>query len=244
MTLHFLHVGKTGGTAIKRALRRSGLPETPYGPIELHRHRFRMREVPPDDFFFFCVRDPVARFLSGYYSRQTKGQPRYYSEWTDGERAAFEAFPTPQRLADALAGDDEGERRLAESAMKDIRHLRLMSRYVGTPEQLEARVDHIVYIGRQETLGTDFQQIKALLGLPTDAKLPSSRVRAHRRDPSRDTALDDAAVRALREWYARDYELIRYCDAVRAERGWGTTSDRRRLRAQMRRWARRHLRSR
>jgi Sulfotransferase family len=242
MTLHFLHVGKTGGTAIKRALRKSGLPETSYGPIELHRHRFRMPEVPPDDFFFFCIRDPVARFLSGYYSRQNKGQPRYYSEWTDGERAAFEAFPTPQRLADALAGDDEGERRLAESAMRSIRHLRFMHRYVGTPKQLEARRDHIVYIGRQETLATDWHRLKAVLGLPDNANLPSNPVRAHRLDPSRDKALDDSAVRALQEWYAGDYDLVRYCDRVRAEQGWGPVSDRQRLQAQVRRWARTHLR--
>jgi hypothetical protein len=244
MTLHFLHVGKTGGTAIKRALRRSGLPETPYGPIELHLHRFRIRDVPPDDYFFFCVRDPVARFLSGYYSRQNKGRPRYFSEWTDHERAAFEAFPTPQRLADALASDDEAERELAEAAMRAIRHLRFMSRQVGTPKELDSRLDHIVYIGRQETLSADWPQLKAVLGLPAVAKLPSSRVRAHRRDPSRDTALDDSAVRALQEWYAPDYELVRYCDQVRAAQGWGTASYWLRRRAQIQLWARRHLRSR
>jgi hypothetical protein len=244
MTLHFLHVGKTGGTAIKQALKRSGLPETPYGPIVLHRHRFRTREVPPGDYFFFCVRDPVARFLSGFYSRLDKGQPRYYSEWTDRERAAFEAFPTPQRLANALAGDDEGDRRLAESAMQDIRHLRFMSRYIGTPEQLEKRLEQVVFIGKQETLGTDWEQLKILLELPEEARLPSSRVRAHRRDPSRDTALDKAAVRALREWYARDYELVRFCDRVRAERGWGPGPDRRRVWAYVRWRARQRVLSR
>lgn len=225
MTLHFLHVAKTGGTAIKRALRRAGLPETPYGPIRLPDpgapHKLRMGDVPPDDYMFFCVRDPITRFLSGFYSRLNKGQPRYHSEWTEAERIAFEAFPTPQRLAVALASRDDGERELAESAMQGIRHLRFMQRAIGAPAQLEARLDHVVYIGRQETLDADWQQIRSLLRLPERARLPQGPVRAHRRDPSLDTSLDEAALQALRDWYAGDYELLAFCDEVRAERGWG-----------------------
>src|SRR4051812_2532382 len=74
VTLHFLHLGRTGGTAIQRTLRGAGFaywkdehaaatPETPFGRIQLHRHRFRMRHVPSDDFVFFCLRDPIARYL-------------------------------------------------------------------------------------------------------------------------------------------------------------------------------------
>ena len=233
MTLHFIHVGKTGGTAVKWRLKRSGLaywsesdghqaPETPYGRILLHKHTFRMHDVPPGDYVFFCVRDPIDRFVSGFHSRLNKGQPRYNKEWTIGEREAFEAFPTPQRLAAALAGDDHDERLLAESAMRHIRHLGFMDRKVGTPRQLRARIGQIAYIARQETLDTDWAQLTSLLGLPRDLKLPSGQVRAHRGVASRDTTLDDNAVKALRDWYARDYRLVSYCDQLRAWRGWGT----------------------
>jgi Sulfotransferase family len=221
MTVHFLHVGKTGGTAVKRALRQAGLPDTPYGPIELHRHRFRMQDVPPDDFVMFCVRDPIARYLSGFHSRLKKGQPRYHSEWTARERVAFEEFPTPQRLAVALISDDRGERKRAKAAMRAIRHLRFMERQVGTPEELAARLDHIVYIGRTETLDVDWVQMRPLLDLPRGARLPTDPVRAHRSDPALDTTLDPVALRALREWYEDDYRLVDYCDKVRARRGWG-----------------------
>ena len=80
MAVNFLHVGKTGGTAVKWALRRAGLPDTPYGPVRVHRHTFRMRDVPPEDHVIFFVRDPIARFMSGFYSRLNKGQPRYHYE--------------------------------------------------------------------------------------------------------------------------------------------------------------------
>jgi hypothetical protein len=233
VTLHFIHIGKTGGTAIKRALRRANLaywreedaekfPETPYGRIELHDHSFRMRDVPPDDYAFFCLRDPVDRFMSAFYSRLNKGQPRYYVEWTDAERQAFEAFPVPQRLASALAVDDGDERSLAEWALRNIRHMGYQQRYLGSPRQVRSR--QVVYIARQETLATDWKQIKSALQLPPEAKLPTVSKRAHRRDPSLDTTLDDPAIAALRKWYRRDYMLLAYCEGLRAWNGWGAGS--------------------
>lgn len=235
MTLHFVHVGKTGGTAIKRALRSKGLaywdgdteefvagvPETPYGRIQLHRHSFRITHVPEGDHVFFCLRDPVSRFLSAFYSRANKGQPRFYFEWTPEERRAFEAFPTPQRLAAGLASSDGEERGLARWAMRHIRHMRPMHRVVGTPRQIRARGRQIVYIAMQETLADDWRQLRALLDLPQRARLPSGPVRSHRGDASLDSHLDPASVAALRDWYRSDYELLSYCHALRKRRGWG-----------------------
>lgn len=232
-TLHFIHIGKTGGTAIKRGLRRAKLAywasddaedffETRFGRIQLHHHRFGMGDVPPEDHVFFCLRDPIDRFFSAFYSRLNKGRPRYYFEWTDAERRAFEAFPTPQRLAGALAGRDIGEKSLAEFAMRNIRHMVPMAASVGSPTQLRSRVSQVVYIARQETLATDWEQLKSLLSLPRDATLPTARVTANRRDASLDTTIEPAAADALRAWYRRDYALLRYCDALRAWNGWGT----------------------
>jgi hypothetical protein len=230
-TLHFIHTGKTGGTAMKRGLRQAGfafweadlktgkdrdMAVTPYGRIQLHHHSFRITDVPPEDYFFFCLRDPIARFLSGFYSRLDKGQPRYYFEWTEAERIAFEAFPTPQSLAAALAGGDAAERERAEWAMRNIRHLGFMTRSVGRPKAIRQLSDRLVYVARQETLGDDWERLKEILGIPAEAKLP----RAHEGNASRDKTLDETAVRALRQWYRRDYRLLAFCDELRRSRGW------------------------
>jgi hypothetical protein len=227
-----VHIGRTGGTAIKYALRSEGLayrrqrdaagvPETPYGKIRVHPHRFHLADVPPGDFAFFCIRDPIERFFSGFYSRLNKGQPRHYYEWSKRERTAFEAFPTPQLLVAALHADDDDERRRAMAAMRSIRHLASIERFVGTPWQLRRRLDQVVYIAAQETLNSDWEQLKSMLGLPPDVALPSEGRAAYRREGSLDTTLDDAGVKALRRWYRRDYRLIRYCMQVRTLRGWG-----------------------
>jgi hypothetical protein len=232
MTVHFLHIGKTGGTAIKAALHGAGIgyfrPEnahkfqqTLYGGVQLHDHRFFLEHVPSGDYAVFFVRDPISRMVSGFQSRLHKGQPRYYKEWSPSERSAFEAFRTPEQLAHALVSDDPEERKLARRAMRRIFHLRFMQRFTGPPEHVRSRLDQILYIGRQETLDADWRQLRGLLGLPRGLKLPKDAVRAHRRDPSDQPRLDAVAVAALRDWYARDYRLVACCDAIRAARGWG-----------------------
>ena len=221
MAVHFLHIGKTGGTAIKWALNHADSSDTPFGPVQLHRHSFKIHEVPLTDRVIFFVRDPVSRFMSGFYSRLNKGQPRYYYEWTDGERAAFETFPTPQKLAAALGSDDEELRRRARYATRAIRHTRPMHGYTGGPLRLRVRRRQVIYVGRLETINADWKQIKALLELPSDLKLPKGPWRAHRQKEPLDMTLDDFELRSLKEWYSGDYKLVDYCDKLRERRGWG-----------------------
>lgn len=221
MAVHFIHIGKTGGTAIKHALRRVRSLETPFGAIVLHKgHQFRLADVPPGDVAIFCVRDPIALFVSAFDSRLRKGQPRFYFEWTPAEAQAFARYPTPHALALALAGDDPEERTRADAAMRSIRHVRGIRRALGTPRHVVSRRKQIVYIGRQETLDEDWQRISAVLELPSEVRLPADPKKAHRRQGSDDAPLSDAAQAALREWYRCDYELVRVCERLRAANGW------------------------
>jgi hypothetical protein len=237
--VHFIHVGKTGGTAVKQALRGAGLaarafryeqeapgvPLTPFGRITLHDHRFRLRDLPEGDFAFFLVRDPVARFVSGFQSRFRKGQPRYFCEWSQNERAVFETLRTPEKLALALDSEDEREREFAEWSMRVVRHLRFQRRYLGRPAHLYSKLPQIVFIGRQETLDVEWTQLKSVLELPDELELPSDPVSSHRSEND-EISLDDDAVRILRRWYAPDYRLLEACESIRAERGWGNSGGR------------------
>ena len=242
VTLHFVHVGKTGGTAIKRALRdakhaywreetRHKVSETQYGPIKLHNHRFRFEHVPDDDYAFFCLRDPIARFVSAFYSRRSKGGEAYAGRfpWSAEEEQAFERFSTPQQLAVALTASDAAEREFAHWTMRHVRHLGFQQRFTGPPDHVRARLSRIVYVARQETLARDWEQLKSLLELPSELELPSDPARAHRRDATDDAPLYSAAERSLRQWYARDYRLLEFFDELRAERGWGPPVPRRLL---------------
>lgn len=223
MRVHFIHIAKTGGTAIKDAIRSGGTRRTTFGRLVLHKHRFRLRDVPDGEHAFFVMRDPATRFLSSFYSRLRKGEPRHVVEWKPGEQAAFERFPTPQALLDALGSSDRSTRRAAEQAMFAIQHLRRdVGYWLGSPRAFRNQIPKIVFIARQETLGDEWGQLKDVLGLPSDLDLPQDATAAHRASGSEDRALDEHAVRTLKDWYAKDYRLIELCEELRGERGWAT----------------------
>jgi len=205
---HFLHVGKSAGTALKQALH-DAPPSTRYRVV-VHTHGVRMLDLPRGDEFFFIVRDPVDRFVSGFNSRLRKGEPRFHVPWAEAEARAFAAFATPAALGVALAGSG-AERTEAEMAMRGIGHVK--SSYwdwFGTPAAIRSRERDILWIGFVEDLDSRMPDLARRLGVPA-LELPSDAVAAHRSMPSRDSALPDEARDALAEWYRREYEFLDLC---------------------------------
>ena len=232
MSVHFVHIGKTGGTAIKHVLRPifRAETETALGTVILHKgHKFKLSDVPGGDKAIFCVRDPLSLFVSAFHSRLRKGQPKFYFEWSPAEAVAFERFPTPQSLAEGLGSPDRETRRAALAAMKAIQHIRGIRRFLGSPKQVMSHRRQIAYIGRQETLDDDWQRIRTLLELPEEIELPSDPKKAHRRAPSGEPALDARAEEILRDYYRPDYDIIAACERLRVANGWSGEPPNRRL---------------
>ena len=73
--VHFLHLGKNAGTTIKALVRKIN-QEAKTTLIAAHGHRITLSDLPKDAVYFFSIRDPIARFYSGFYSRKRKGAPR------------------------------------------------------------------------------------------------------------------------------------------------------------------------
>ena len=164
----------------------------------------------------FTLRDPISRFLSGFCSRQRKGMPRHFREWSDAERTSFEWFSTPQDLADALAEPSGETRERAEYAMRSIAHIRRrLTTWTGKPAYLLRHLDKVLYIARQETLDEDWERLTELLELPRGAPLPQDDIAAHRTFYPYDLTLSDRGVAALRTWFAGDYEVLRIAEHVR-----------------------------
>ena len=220
MTVHFIHVGKCGGTALRHAVRQAqvvadGL-ESPWGPVSAQPgHRLTLSDIPDGDKAVLAFRDPESRFVSGFYSRLRKGKPRHFREWSDKERQAFEWFRSPEELADAL-GDRAEQRTRAEFAMRSIRQLRRpMTRWAGRPALFRRNLGKVLYVARQETLDEDWERLKDLLGIPPDVMLPHDDRGAHRTDYPRDIAIGERGRAALARWYAEDYELLEIAEDLR-----------------------------
>jgi hypothetical protein len=206
--VHFLHVGKTAGSAIRRAIRDA--PPSRTFRIVKHSHGVHLADLPRADRFFFVVRDPLDRFTSGFYSRLRQGAPRWTEPWTPDEATAFERFPTPTALGTALAGSG-AERHAAEGAMRTIGHVRTSYwDWFGSEAALRRRADRILFIGYQEILDAQIPDLAARLDVP-ELTLPRDDATAHRTASDLDRTLAPEARAALEEWYRRDYEFVALC---------------------------------
>jgi len=186
--------------------------------LELHKHRFTLAMVPEDEAFFFALREPIERFVSGFNSRQRQGRPRHFRPWSEKEKAVFEHFGSANALALALSSEDEGERARAEEAMRTIKHLRSVFRWIGDEESFAAREPRLLKVLFTDRLDEDFADLVERLGLGSAPPvLPHDPVRAHRA-PEAHQALEEQATLNLRRWYSRDYAFWELCRKLEAER--------------------------
>lgn len=203
--MHFLHIYKTGGTALKHAL--AGAESSTGFALFAHKHSVGLDCIPSGHKVVFVVRDPIGRFVSGFYDRQREGLPRYYTPWSPAEAITFEHFETPNALGEALCGTaDQAE--IARAAMASLDRINQpLSDWLGRPDYFLSRRDDILLIGRQEQLDADFERLKLLLGLPRDLQLPNDDVDANRAGDV-DRRVSARAEAALRQCYADDYAFL------------------------------------
>ncbi len=207
---HFLHLGKTGGSAVKSALLDKTWPAS--FRIHCHPHEVRLVDIPEGDKVFFFVRDPIARFISGFLSRKRKGRPRYDVEWSRGEAEAFARFSTPEQLASSLAAAEPE----AYGAMRAIGHVKTSYwDWFGDEALLRRRENDILFVGFTETLDADFARLKEKLGLPAEVKLPTDPILAHRTPANEPRGLSETSRAAIARWYEADYRFLEWARATR-----------------------------
>jgi|GEM_PF-1118313 len=210
--LHFLHISKTGGTAIKSSL--AGRFNTDRYHVLVTPHPFRLRDVPKGEAFAFILRDPIRRFVSAFNHRLAEGRPAYCDPWTKAERKVFTQFPDANSLGRALASSD---RKVSRQAAWAMRHVALLDTpytfWLGSLSYLRSRDSDLCFIGFQESLTEDFARFQTIAGYPEVVCLPTDAGKANRTGSS-STKLDPEAERALRVWYAEDYALHEYCKSL------------------------------
>jgi hypothetical protein len=220
--VNFLHVGKTGGSAVKDALSQVQRPNKVL--FRLHPHRVRLSDIPEGEKFFFFLREPIRRFVSGFNSRQRQGRPRYYNPWSPAERIAFSRFRSPDELAVSLSSADQHVRNAAEDAMRAIGHVRYSYDYWFISEEyFRSRLSDLILIGFQESLEVDFDRLKNIIGLQKDLALPGNDGAAHRGPSTQEVTLSAEAKANLARWYAMDLQFYSLCQQIAATHFHGTS---------------------
>lgn len=212
--IHFLHIGKTGGSAVKAAIKDSGfvflrkfLVKGNYLFI-LHKHDFTLSMVSKKEYVFFCLRDPIERFVSGFNSRKRRleGSPKVSGHVE--EKVGFHNFKRANDLAEALYHEDSQISKAAITAMNHILHVKDSVLYwLESQEQFQCKRANILAVLRQKYLESDFLALQHELGISFN-RLPTNPVKAHKAPLDSDVFLSDKAKQNLENWYAKDYAII------------------------------------
>jgi hypothetical protein len=226
----FLHIGKTGGTAINTVFRkcvRRGVGSH----VAIYPHTFNLKQIVEGNLtqkVIFFVREPVSRYVSAFNSRLRQGRPRHDKPWTKREARAFDRFKTPNQLAEALSSHHPELREEAAAAMRGIAHLRRnYKHYLGSVELLEQQRDRIFFVGTTENLTNDFSILRKLLNVPENLKLPHGEFKAHRTPEGFDTHVTELGRTNLHNLYVEEYRIYEWCLRRRMEllREWNAQSN-------------------
>jgi hypothetical protein len=174
--------------------------------IAYHGHSARIKDIPPNDPYFFSIRNPIDRFYSAFYMRKRKEQPRLYREWKESEREAYALFPEATELAEHIFSDSPLARH-AFVAMQSIGHLSFQHRWFELRELMRTRPP--LAILRQARLAEDCQSLLVKLGVEAPIGLPEDSTQAHRNDYSGALPLSEKAIANLEKWYAVDIEYYK-----------------------------------
>lgn len=215
-----LHIGKTGGTAANAVIKANNKLKVGHR-VECFGHKIGLTDVVEDNLcenVMFFIREPVSRYISAFNSRLRKGMPRHFNEWSPQEKVAFEAFKTPNQLAEALSDPDEEVREKAREGMLAIRHLRRSyTHFLDSVELLEREKDRIYFIAATENFEHDFGLMRKLVGVSPDLELPVDELGAHRTPEGYEKTVSELGRKNVMDYYENDYLIYNWCLKRREE---------------------------
>ena len=213
--LTFLHIPKTGGTALKNALL-----DNP-ACIDIFRsHDRTLANV--NQPVCFVLRDPLERFCSGFWERKhtalrhaqtaDPANQRYarggYTEWTELETEIFSRASTPNEFISMLRTDTELERRLRSSNCALDQTTRSLTYWLGALPRYQSLEHRVHAVIDMKCLS---QGLSELFGVELEGQAPFVR----RSQTAFGVPVDNTVSDHNTEWFLNqyrkdDYELVAY----------------------------------
>lgn len=206
--IHFIHIGKTGGSAITSSIRKgSSWAKNVYRENKIvlvcHGHEFTFMDVGDKDKAFFVVRDPVSRFVSGFYSRKRKGRPKNNNPWSNEEHKAFTKYPEIQDLVRGLHNHESA----AFESLSGINHVRTSYwDWFGNEEYMLKNWHKIDFILKQDSLSKFWLEFINYHELSL-GELPSGSMEKHS-NPIKFTGLVPEQKEYLKEVFDSEYRFL------------------------------------
>jgi hypothetical protein len=206
----FFHIGKTAGTKINLLFKKNVSENI---NIIKTQHDLKKRHINLNQKYFFSIRSPINRFVSGFYSRKKKGQPRIYKEWSAEEKIAFKKFKSANQLAESLfLKNKKGQD--AIRAIQSIEHCNSDqidwfsgSDFFGNNPPLS--------IIRHEFFEHDIILLCKKLNIKKEIlkKIKKEiKIKEHYNNYNKIKPLSKKAIFNLKKWYVKDVYFYKYCN--------------------------------
>lgn len=207
----FLHMPKTGGSTLRGAIETGQAQGRFAEPALVLGHAARLQQAfhqLPGLRVVCTIRDPIARFVSGFYSRLRSGRPKFQLPWDAGEAAAFHWFAEAEELALAFESPDERLKSAAWFAKSAIRHLRWdYPHYYLSADFVRRNAARFAFVGEIGDLSTNLPRMLAHLGQREASELPLHDTHRHAAPANARAGLSPQAEEILRRVLAADYEI-------------------------------------
>ena len=208
--IHFLHIRKTAGTQIGHIAKQFNKINSGIRIIK-HPHHVKLIDLPNED-YFFSIREPVKRFVSGFYSRKRMGKPRLFVPYSHHEALAFSQFEHANDLAEALYDENLKINDLAFSAINAISHCNSnqLDWFKKCGYFLNLRPP--IAIIRQEHFKSDIDGLGNFLGFDLWQFVSNDEIATHENNYKNVPSLSSKAVDNLLRWYAQDEAFYKVCE--------------------------------
>lgn len=201
-TLHFIHIGKCGGSSLQEAIRLSPVVQNSYAKV-LRSHVGGFKFVENCD-YLIVIRNPIERAISAFSWRKKLVVHDEHPEQVvrfPGEREILNRYSSLERLAEALYFPETGIlNQLAARDFESIHHLRERISFYLNPLLPMLRRDNTLGIIVQERMNQDVKKILDV-NLTSDFKKNKDKL-----DSSR--SMSSAAILNLKRYLAGDFKCI------------------------------------
>ena len=221
MSLHFIHIAKTGGTSLEDFLINNN--------VKFNSHHLVKPQVPVDENekYLILIRNPLKRFvstfnyyfslinqdlskissnitihncLSPYFTYKKLTKNYYFSSEIDSNIISFK---DANDLAESLTSDNLQIKNKAKN-LCNYNHFLGLGFYLNNGEFIEKYKNNIAWVGKLETINEDIDKLKEILNL--DNNLYIKRLRENKNELSK--FLSDKAINNLINFYDNDYKTL------------------------------------
>ena len=200
--LHFIHVGKCGGTSLTAAIKRSQIVASRYEDVFIS-HVNGVVVVPGCD-YILCLRNPIQRAISAFSWRKklvlVDQLPDQVNRFA-GEKNVLQRYESLSDLGEHLYREHDGS--LSQNVARDfelIHHLREKISFYLAPLQHLINQSNLFGVIIQERFADD---CRSLLGVEIheSGRKNHSKVETY-------SAMSDRSKANLKRYLTRDYEAI------------------------------------